>query len=109
VISTAAASPARRHWRKRSDIAVAELAPQPFDATNAGRLAPEVAARVVEAMAGAAGNGTTQAQRVDSADRTTGTQIAADQRLPSARPTRLYAMLARAVVNPISGVLAASR
>jgi hypothetical protein len=34
VIRTAAASPARGQWRERSDIAVAELASQPFDATD---------------------------------------------------------------------------
>jgi hypothetical protein len=56
VVRTAAASPARRQWRERAYIAIAELAPQPFDPTDARRLAPQVAAGIVEAMAGAAGD-----------------------------------------------------
>jgi hypothetical protein len=56
VVRTAAASPARRQWRKRSYIATAELAPQPHHAADARCLAPQVAAGVVEAMAPPAGD-----------------------------------------------------
>ena len=56
VIRTAAASPARRQWRKRSYIATAKLAPQSLHPADAGSLAAQVAAGVVEAMAGAAGD-----------------------------------------------------
>src|SRR6516162_6283849 len=62
VIRSAAASLARRQWRKRSYIATTEFASQPLDATDAGRLAPQVAARMRKTVALPAGNHAAQIQ-----------------------------------------------
>jgi hypothetical protein len=56
VVRTAAASPARGQRRERAYIATTELPPQPLHAAHTRRLSPQVAAGVVEAMAGAAGD-----------------------------------------------------
>jgi hypothetical protein len=50
VIFTAPASPQWWQGRKRSYLAIAELAPQTLDATDTGRLAPQVTAGMVEPM-----------------------------------------------------------
>jgi hypothetical protein len=39
-----------RQWRKRSYIATTEFASQPLDATDAGRLAPQLAARMLKTV-----------------------------------------------------------
>src|SRR5215831_14647348 len=62
VIRTAAAAPARRQWSKRSHIATAELAPQPLDAANTRRLAPQVANRILKPVAPRACNFVAQIQ-----------------------------------------------
>jgi hypothetical protein len=62
VISAAAAAPARRQWSERSHIATAELAPQPLDAANTGRLAAQVAARILKPVAPRACNFVAQIQ-----------------------------------------------